>query len=95
MIFKEEYISKQHWLLKKLQSHWGITLMPSSNNFVKFKFSSNASRISLYYLPPGTARHEALKPLPFILLSVLNRIASSLSVLKSCMGFADGVLEHN
>ena len=53
------------------------------------------SDTSLVHPPPGTALHETLKPLPFMELSVLNRMASSLPVLETCMGFSDDLCTHS
>lgn len=50
---------------------------------------------SSVHSPPGTACHEALKPLPFIELSVLKRTASSFPVLETCMGFSDDLWAHS
>lgn len=50
---------------------------------------------TLVHSPPGTACHEAWKPLPFMKLSVLNRMASSFPVLDTCMGFSDDLRAHN
>ena len=53
------------------------------------------SDTSLVHPPPGTALHETLKPLPFMELSVLNRMASSLPVLETCMGFSEDLCTHS
>lgn len=50
---------------------------------------------SFLHLPPESACQEALKPLPFMDLSVLNRIASSFPVLETCMGITDDLWAHS
>lgn len=77
------------------QNHQGVTLIHFSNHFIKGLSVSTVRVPPLFHSPPGTSCHEALKPLPFMELSVLNRIASAFPVLETCMGFADDLWEHN
>lgn len=45
--------------------------------------------------PPGVSCQVALNPLPFLFLSVLNRIAIALPVLETLRGFCAGLETHS